>query len=194
VRRKSKKIEESIAPPPKVTTYNIFELITQSLHTLLKDILKDDAEKYLPLVGSLFVYILSCNLIGLIPGFKSPTDNINTNLGCSIIVFIYYNYVGIREVGWKKYLRNFMGPVLWLAPLILVVELVSHIVRPISLSVRLYGNIAGDHIVLGMFSNIAPFVVPVLFMLLAVFISFIQAFVFSLLSTIYIALATNKEH
>jgi F-type H+-transporting ATPase subunit a len=122
-----------------------------------------------------------------------PTDNINTNIPCAIIVFLYYNFVGIREQGFIKYFKHFAGPIIWLAPLMFSIELISHLVRPLSLSVRLFGNITGDHMVLGIFSQLTPLVVPVIFLFLALFVAFIQAFVFSLLSTVYIALATEAE-
>jgi F-type H+-transporting ATPase subunit a len=110
-------------------------------------------------------------------------------------VFLYYNVVGIKTQGLKNYLGHMTGPILWLAPLIFVIELISHLVRPMSLSLRLFGNINGDHVVLGIFSDLVPLVLPVIFMALGIFVSVIQAFVFTLLSTIYIGLATaHEEH
>jgi len=133
--------------------------------------------------------------LGLIPGFLPPTDNINTNLAIALTVFVYYHIMGIKAHGVKNYLKHFMGPILWLGPLMIVIELIGHCVRPISLSLRLFGNITGDHLVLGIFSGLVPILVPVVFMALGLFVSFIQAFVFSLLSMIYINLATaHEEH
>jgi F-type H+-transporting ATPase subunit a len=133
--------------------------------------------------------------MGVIPGFLPPTDNINTTLACGLVVFVYFNYVGIRENGLINYLKHFAGPVVALAPLMLVVELIGICVRPISLALRLFGNITGDHMVFGIFSELVPIGVPILFLALGIFVAFIQAFVFSLLSTIYVALALpHEEH
>jgi F-type H+-transporting ATPase subunit a len=130
-----------------------------------------------------------------VPGFYPPTENINTNLACALVVFVYYNYHGIKEQGIKKYLQHMAGPVIWLMPLIFCIELVSHAVRPVSLSVRLLGNIVGDHMVLGMFSGMVPLFLPIVFMGLAIFISVMQAFVFTLLSIVYIQMAcVSEEH
>ncbi len=193
VYNKAKKTGKMISPPARIGIYNTFELTTQTILGLLRDILGDKAERYLSLIGSLFIYIFVCNLLSVVPGFVAPTNNLNTTLACSLVVFVFYNYVGIKELGIKKYIKQMAGPVAWLAPFIVIIELISHIVRPISMGVRLYGNMMGDHLVLVMFSDLVPFLVPILFMLLAIFVSFIQAFVFSLLSTVYIALATSDE-
>jgi len=172
---------------------NIFELIVSSFMRMMEDVMGERARSHLPLIGSLFVFILICNLMAVVPGLLPPTENINTNLACAIVVFVYYNYVGIREHGLRGYIKQMAGPIVWIAPLVLAIEVISHIVRPLSLSIRLFGNIVGDHMVLGIFSDIAPLLVPTLFMMLGIFIAFIQAFVFTLLSIIYIALATERE-
>lgn len=173
----------------------VFELGVEGIVSLMEGVMGHNARKYLPLIGSLFIYIFVSNLMGMIPGITPPTSNINTNLACSLVVFVTYNVMGIREQGLKNYLKHFMGPIIWLAPLMIVLELVSHAVRPISLSVRLFGNIMGDHMVLGVFTELTKIGIPVIFLGLALFVSFIQAFVFSLLSMIYISLATaSDEH
>ncbi|MDP2600698.1 MAG: F0F1 ATP synthase subunit A [Deltaproteobacteria bacterium] len=192
--RKLVKTEQCLVPHDKPTPSTMFELIVESLLNLMEGVLGDKAQKFFPLIGALFIYIFTCNLIGLIPGLAPPTENINTNAACAIVVFLYYNYMGIREQGLVHYLKHFMGPVIWLGPLMLVIELISHAVRPVSLSIRLFGNMTGDHMVLGVFSQLTPIVVPIIFMFLGLFISFIQAFVFSLLSIVYIGLATEKSH
>ncbi|MDO8528145.1 MAG: F0F1 ATP synthase subunit A [Deltaproteobacteria bacterium] len=192
--RRLKATEKCLIPQAKLRPSTFFELVVEGLLGLMEGVLGDRAEKYFPLIGALFVYVFTCNLVGLIPGFGPPTDNINTNAACAIIVFVYYNYLGIKEQGIVQYLKHFMGPVIWLGPLMLMIELISHAVRPISLSVRLFGNMTGDHMVLGVFSELTPIVIPVIFMFLGLFISFIQAFVFSLLSIVYIGLATEPSH
>lgn len=183
----------SIVPSGKINLQNMMEYLVEWLLETMKGIIGEGAERFLPLIGTLFIYIFLSNLLGFIPGFVSPTSIITTNFGCALVVFIYYNYVGIKENGLFGYLRHFLGPVIWLAPLFLFVELVSHLVRPLTLSVRLYGNMMGDHLVLGIFSGLVPLVVPVIFICLGVFISLIQAFIFSTLSTVYIALAIQHE-
>ncbi len=194
--RKLRRTEERLVPEDRTTLPNVFEVAVESLFGLVEGIIGTggpDARKYFPLIGGIFIYIFLCNVVALIPGFLPPTDNINTNLAISLTVFVYYNVMGIRAHGIGGYLKHFMGPILWLAPLMVVIELIGHAVRPLSLSLRLYGNILGDHMVLGIFSQLTKVVIPVIFMALGLFVSFIQAFVFSLLSTIYIDLATAHE-
>lgn len=191
--RRLRKTDENIMPSRKFSFATIFELAVESVLRLMEDIIGPKAKRYLPLIGTLFIYILCCDLIGVIPGFIPPTSNINTNVACAICVFLYYNYVGIREQGFVNYFRHMTGPIIWLAPLMLTIELTSHLVRPVSLSVRLFGNMVGDHVVLEIFSDLVPFLIPIVFMALTIFVAFIQAFVFSLLSIVYIALATHKE-
>lgn len=193
VARKLRRTDERIIPESKGTLTNIFEAVVEALLGLVEGIIGPDAPKYFPLIGALFIYIFLSNLMGLIPGFLPPTDNINTNLACSLTVFAYYNIMGIKSHGLKNYIKHFMGPILWLGPLVFVIEIIGHAVRPLSLSLRLFGNITGDHLVLGIFSDLVPLFVPVIFLALGLFVSFIQAFVYSLLSTIYIGLATAHE-
>lgn len=192
--RKLRRTEERLIPESKTTITNIFEVAVENILGLIEGIIGQDAKKYFPLIGTIFIYIFLCNAIALVPGFLPPTDNINTNLAISLTVFVYYNAMGIKAHGLVGYLKHFLGPILWLGPLVAVIEVIGHAVRPISLALRLYGNILGDHMVLGIFSQLAPLIVPVIFMALGLFVSFIQAFVFSLLSTIYIGLATAHEH
>ena len=195
VHRRLKNTEERLIPNPKGTLVNVFEMAVEKILDLMEGDMGPRAEQFFPLIGTLFIYIFLCNVMGLIPGFLPPTDNVNTNFAMSITVFLYYNYCGIREQGIKNYLKHLMGPLVWLAPLMFVVELVGHCVRPISLSLRLFGNMTGDHLVLGIFSNLTPILVPVIFMALGLFISFIQAFVFTLLSMVYLSLAiAHEEH
>jgi len=188
-----KKSANPTIPEEKITTQNFFELIIQIIINIMKDIIGPSAEKYLPLIGGLFIYILFCNLLGVIPGFLPPTSNIYTNASCAIIVFFYYNYQGFKEHG-MGYLKQFVGPLVWIAPLMIVVETLSHFFRPFSLSVRLFGNIFGDHTVLAIFSELVPLGVPVIFMGLALAVSLIQAFIFSALSAVYIGLAVSHDH
>lgn len=191
VRLGIKKRKKAVVPGEKFSLQNVMEVFVEWLLSVLRGIMGERADKFFPLIGSLFIFILICNLLGFFPGLKSPTTEITVNLGCALVVFVYYNYVGIRESGFKKYSRQFLGPVIWLAPLFLFVEVVTHLMRPVTLSVRLFGNMMGDHMVYEMFSDIIPIIVPIFFMIIGIFISFIQAFIFSILTAVYIALATE---
>ncbi len=186
--------KKAMIPDKDLTFRNIVELSVEQLLKLFEGILGDKAKKHLPFLGSVFIYIFISNLFGLIPGFVPPTDNINTNLPIAIAVFVYYNYDGIKENGLKEYLKHFMGPVWWLAVLMIPIEILSHLFRMVSLSLRLFGNITGDHMILAQFSDFTPFFVPVAFLGLGLFVSFMQAFIFSFLAAIYIDLASAHEH
>ena len=143
----------------------------------------------------LFTVVFTNNLIGLLPGFLPPTDNFNTTLALGIFVFLYYNYQGIRAQGIVGHIKHFMGPVWYLAILIFPIELISHTVRPLSLGLRLKGNMEGDHLVLSIFSGLVPYIVPIPFYVIGLFVCFMQAFVFTLLTMVYISLATaHHDH
>jgi len=190
---KTRKIESRLSPSPRMNLCEIMDSVITTINNLFEQVMGSSSKKYLPLVGSLFIYILLSNLIGLIPGLIPPTSNISTNFAISIIVFLLYNVYGFKENG-SSYLRHFVGPVLALSWLIFPIEILSHLVRPVSLSVRLMGNMFGDHMVLSIFSNLMPVGIPIIFLALGAFVSLIQALVFTLLSTIYIALSTTHEH
>lgn len=192
--RRIRNVEQSLVPDPRVTVTNALETIMEILLRLMGNVMApEQARRHLVLIGPLFVYLLVSDLVGVLPGFSPPTENINTNLACAVVVFVYYNYCGIRERGLRAYLRHMAGPIVWLAPLLFSIELVSHLVRPLSLSVRLMGNIAGDHMVLEIFSGFVPLFLPTVFIVLAIFISILQAFVFTLLSITYIQMASSSE-
>lgn len=193
VSSKLKKSANHLVPEGKVSFRNFFEVVIQAGVNLLRDIVGPHGEKYLPLIGSLFVFILFCNLLGLIPGFLPPTGNPYTNAACALVVFLYYNYQGFKVHG-ISYLKQFAGPLIYIAPLMFIIEIISHLFRPFSLMVRLYGNISGDHMVLSIFSGLVPLVVPVIFLILGLMVALIQAFVFATLSAVYIALAVSHEH
>lgn len=197
VRKKFLQTDQALIPDGKTSLSNVLEVAIEGILSLMEGVLgPENARRFFPLIGTLFIFIFVSNLMGVIPGFLPPTDNVNTNLACALCVFVFYNYMGIKESGLKNYLKHFMGPILALAPLMIPIEIISHVVRPVSLTLRLFGNITGDHLVLGIFSGLVPLVIPVIFMMLGIFVAFIQAFVFSLLSMIYIALAMPhaEEH
>ena len=184
-----------LVPEKTVTFRNFFELVAENIFGLCETVMgRHEAAVYFPIVGTLFVFIFASNLLGLIPGFLPPTDNLNTTLALGTFVFIFYNYAGLKANG-ISYLKHFLGPLLWLSPLMLVIEIASHVFRPISLALRLRGNIMGDHVVLGIFSQLVPWLLPVVFYGLGLFVAFVQAFVFCLMTMVYISLsATHEEH
>jgi len=145
------------------------------------------------LLATLFTFILFANLIGLLPGFTPPTGNLGTTFGLGVVSFVVYNYLGFREHG-VSYLEHFIGPVIWLAPLMVIVEVLSHVFRPVSLAIRLFGNMFADHLVLGIYTDLTKLVIPVAFYVLGAFVCVLQAFVFTILSTVYIALAVAHDH
>jgi F-type H+-transporting ATPase subunit a len=148
-------------------------------------------------MGSLAFFILFSNLLGLVPGFLPPTDNLNTTVACALVVFFATHYYGIKTHG-LKYIKHFMGPVWWLSPLFFIIEVISHLARVLSLSMRLFGNIMADHTLLSLTLLTPSFLViflPPLAMFLGIFVSLIQAFIFTLLSMVYISLAIEEaEH
>jgi len=170
----------------------VLEILVGTLGGFIDDIIGHGGRKYLPVVGTFGFLILLWNLIGLVPGFTPPTGRIVVTLSLGLCSFLAYNLVGLRASG-LGYLKHFLGPMPALAVLFLPIEMVSHIARPISLGIRLFGNIFGDHLVGSVFLGLCPFAVPVPFILLAIFVSFMQAFVFTLLSMIYIAGAVEHH-
>lgn len=183
-----------VVPEATMTFRNFFEILAESLYKLTAMVMGEhDAKTFFPVVGTMFVFIFFSNLIGLVPGFLPPTDNMNTTMALGVFVFFYYNFAGLKANG-LGYLKHFLGPIIWLAPLMLVIEIASHLARPVSLALRLRGNIMGDHIILGVFSDLIPLVVPVIFYGLGVFVAFIQAFVFCLMTMVYISLSTAHDH
>jgi F-type H+-transporting ATPase subunit a len=183
-----------LIPDDKLTYRNFFEIFAEVLYAFVeKGVGHHNAAVYFPFIGSLFIFIFVSNLIGLIPGLAPSTDNLNATLALGTFVFFYYNYAGLKAHG-LSYFKHFLGPVWFIAPLMLVIEIVSHIFRPISLAFRLRGNIMGDHIVLQVFSGLVPYLLPVVFYGLGVFVAFMQAFVFCLMTMVYISLSTSHDH
>ncbi|WP_035588529.1 F0F1 ATP synthase subunit A [Hippea jasoniae] len=173
---------------------NVAESVVYGIYTFVEDILgKEETPKHFPLLATLAIFIFFCNITELIPWFIPPTSNLNTTVSMAVIVFVYYQFLGIRKHG-IKYIKHFMGPVWWLVPLMLPVEIIGHFARIISLSVRLFGNIFGDDLLLAVIFFLAPWLVPLPVMGLVLFAASLQAFIFFLLSTLYIADAVSEAH
>jgi F-type H+-transporting ATPase subunit a len=172
----------------------VAEMVGEFTGGLGEQIIGHGYERYQAFVTCIFLFVLLNNLVGLIPGVPPPTVSPWVPLGLALPTFIYYNYQGFREQGFIGYLKHFCGPIWWMAWLLLPIELVSHLARIMSLTIRLYANMyASDMVTLGFFSLI-PIGVPAIFLGLHAFVSVIQAFVFMLLTMIYISLATTHEH
>jgi F-type H+-transporting ATPase subunit a len=180
---------------------NFAEQVVESLNYFTVGIIGPGGERYTPLVGTVFLYILLSNLIGIIPGLHSPTANISLTLALGVIVFLYVQYEGIRSNGPVNYVKHFMGPMPALAPLMFPVELISEIVKPFTLAVRLFGNIFGEDVILIVLAGLGlqllhvpglPLHFPVLF--LSIITAAVQALVFSMLTCIYLSLVTHHEH
>jgi len=172
---------------------NVMETVVDALHSLLDDTMGHQGRKFFPLIATLGIFILTANLIGIIPGFESPTANINTNAAMALVVFFSTHVVGVMNHGFK-YFKQFMGPVWWLTPLMMPIEIIGHIARPLSLTVRLFGNIMGEDLVLGVVLFLVPFLVPLPVFVLMIFTSLIQTLVFMLLAMMYISGAMEEGH
>ena len=172
---------------------NIMEVIIGGFDSLLVDTMGDKGRKFFPLIATLGLFILTSNLIGIIPGFESPTANINTTAAMAIVVFLSTHVVGVSIHG-PKYFKQFLGPVWWLIPLMLPIEIISHLSRPLSLTFRLFGNIAGEDIVLAVVLLLVPLLVPLPVFILMIFTSIVQTLVFMLLAMMYIAGALEAGH
>lgn len=172
---------------------NVMEVVLNGFNGLLTDTMGEKGKKFFPLIATLGLYILFSNLLGILPGFESPTANLNTTISMALTVFFMTHIVGVKIHGFK-YLKQFLGPVWWLIPLMMPIEIISHLSRPLSLSVRLFGNIMGEDIVLGVVLFLIPLLVPLPVFVLMIFTSVIQTMVFMLLAMMYIAGAMEEAH
>ncbi|OQX77217.1 MAG: F0F1 ATP synthase subunit A [Epsilonproteobacteria bacterium 4484_65] len=178
-------------------TQNVMEAYLGGAIAMGRDVIGEElARKYLPLVAAVGMFVFVSNVIGIIPGFESPTSNINITLPLALMVFFYYNYEGIKKNGVVHYFAHFMGPVKILAPLMFPIEIVSHLSRIISLSFRLFGNIKGDDLFLWVLLMLVPFVAPLPAYILLTFSAILQTFVFMILIYVYLAGAVlmDAEH
>ena len=182
---------------------NIAEFVVEGIGNFVEETMGHHGKKYFPLIATLGIYILISNLLGLIPGLLPPTSNLNTTAGFAVIVFVATHIIGVKEHG-IKYLKHFMGPLgglplilrILMTPLMIFVETISHLVRPVSLSLRLFGNIMGHELIVGVLLLLMPIAYPLLALstALGVLVVFIQAFIFSLLSMMYLGGALEEAH
>lgn len=195
VRGKITNYDESVIPDDKLSARTVAEVVVGYFYNMMKDMMgAKRAKRYFPLIGTCACFILVSNLMGLIPGFNPPTSSWNVTAGCAIIVFVAFNYYGIKENG-IGYFKHLAGPVWWMAWLIFPLEVISLLIRPITLSIRLMLNLAVDHVLLGIIVGLVPFglLVPIPIMMLGTLIALVQVLVFCLLASIYISLATEHE-
>ena len=185
-------------PDAGLSVRNLLEVYTEGIYNLSSSVFnnhRSEARKYFWLLGGLFIYVLANNLFGMLPGMVPPTDNMQNNYAMAITVLLTFTAAGLSANGFG-FIKHLFGPVWWLAILIFPVEVLgTFLVRPFSLSLRLAGNMFGDHMVYGIMSGLVPLLLPVIFLALGAFVCFIQALVFTLLSNVYIAIAVaHEEH
>ena len=189
----TKSADKGIVPPRKMNLRNFFEYMAESVYGLVEGAMGEkNAPRFLPLIGALWLFILFNNLYALIPGFAAPTDTLKTNVGIALAVFFLTHIYGVKEHG-LAYFKHFLGPSPALIPLMLPIELISHIARPLSLAIRLMGNMMADHKVVMSFFALVPVLVPLPFLLLGLLVCFIQALVFCTLAMVYIGMAIEHE-
>ncbi len=185
--------ENAIVPTKNFSVRGIFEGLCEFIDGLGELVIGHGHENYSALFASIFVFILFNNLVGLLPGMTPATDNINTTFALGLFTFVMYHAYGAHAHGFG-YVKQFLGPIWWMAAIIGPIEIISHMVRPFTLGLRMMGNIQGDHAVLGAFLNMVPVGVPAVFYGLGLFVCFMQAFVFTVLSMVYVAMATSHDH
>ncbi|RLC05711.1 MAG: ATP synthase F0 subunit A [Deltaproteobacteria bacterium] len=173
---------------------NFFEILISGLEEFAVTITGEEGRWLLPIIATIFFYIAACNLIGLVPGFFPPTASLNTTLSCALTVVVFTHVIGIKYHG-AGYVKHFLGPVWWMIPIILPIELIGHLARVLSLSFRLFGNMMGHELVLGILFVLAgAFFAPLPIMALGIFVALVQAFVFFLLSVMYFTSAMEHAH
>jgi len=187
------KTSEAVVPEGELTVSSFMENFVETFYGVLRDSLgKADARYFLPLIGTCAFFIFFSNALGILPGFSPATSNFNVTLACGLIIFVSTHYYGVKRTGFA-YFKHFIGPIPWLAPLMIPLEIVSHLVRPFSLAIRLLANMFADHLLVAVFTSIIFAFLPLPIMLLGVLTVTLQTYVFCLLSTIYIQMAIEHH-
>ncbi len=192
-RRALKKAQDPLVPDDRFSVKAFMENFVSIISSLSDLVVGAVGRPFVPFFASMFLFIWFNNLLGLLPGMGAATGDLNTSLALGVFSFFVYNIYGFKEHGWA-YLKQLMGPVLFLAPMMFLIEMISHLVRPFSLGLRLYGNIMGDHTVFSIFLDLVPLGIPVIFYFLGFFVSTMQAFIFTILSMVYMSIALSHEH
>lgn len=185
----SKRMTEEI--PGRIQSF--FEILVESIKNMVVNVAGEEGRRFLPLIFGIAIYVFFSNILGLIPGLAAPTANLNSTVAPALVVFFTYNYIGIKKHG-IYYIKQFMGPVLWLAPFMMVIELIGHLARPLSLSMRLFGNIFGEDLVIVILFMLVPYLVPLPMFFLGIFTCFLQTYIFMMLTLIYISSALEEAH
>lgn len=173
---------------------NFLESVVSGIEDFMVTVTGEEGRWLFPLAATVFIYIFVCNLVGLIPGFFPPTASLNTTASCALVVVFFTHVIGVKYHG-IKYIKHFTGPVWWMIPIIMPIEIIGHLARILSLSFRLFGNMMGHELVLGILFLLAgAFLAPLPIMALGIFVAFVQAFVFFLLSVMYFTGAMEHAH
>jgi F-type H+-transporting ATPase subunit a len=189
--------EQGVVPDAKLSVTGFFDFFVEFFVSFQDSILGKENRKYLPLTATIFLFCFIANLLGLIPGVPAATTTVAVTVPLALLIFFSFNTYGIKEQGIVHYVKHFFGPVWWLIPVMFTIEVFGVFLRILTLNLRLYWNMSADHMVLGIFTEMTPYVVPVVFLALGTFVSFMQAFVPTVLTMVYILLATQhseEEH
>jgi len=191
--KRAEGLHDAIVPSSRLSMTSLFDLLLEGYIRYFDSILGKERRQFAPFCASVFFFILAANLIGLIPGVPAVTTTVWVNVGMALVVFISFNWVGVREKGLFSYLKHFCGPILFVAPLVFPLEILSTCIRILTLNMRLYWNITADHLVLATFTDLTKFIVPIAFYAMGTFVAFMQAFVFGTLTMIYILFAVQHD-
>jgi F-type H+-transporting ATPase subunit a len=173
---------------------NFWEIVIDGMEEFMVDITGDEGRWFFPLIATVFIYIATCNLSGLLPGFYPPTASLNTTASCALVVVTFTHIIGLKYHG-AAYIKHFLGPIWWMSPIIFPIEVIGHMARILSLSFRLFGNMMGHELVLGILFMLAgAFFAPLPIMAMGIFVALVQAFVFFLLSVMYFTGAMEHAH
>lgn len=172
----------------------LLETVYLFFRSLADDMIGREGRRFMPVLGTLGLFIATANLLGLLPEMASPTANLNVPAGCAVFIFLYYHAQGVKKHGLFGYLKKFTGPKWWMAPIFFPIEVISHFSRPMSLTVRLFCNIFGEDLVILIIVSLVPFIAPLPMMAMAIFTSLLQAYIFIMLSSVYLSGAIASEH
>ncbi len=185
--------QAAVIPSSRFSVRGVFEVITEFIYKLANQVIGHEGKHYVPYFTAIFFFILFNNFIGIIPGMTPATENMNTTFAFGIFSFLAYNFVGFKRQG-LHYLKHFVGPIWWMFMIMVPIEIISNAIRPLTLGLRLSNVMRGDHTVLSVFLDLVPIGIPIPFYLMGILVSIIQAFVFTLLSMVYVALAQASDH
>lgn len=185
--------EAAVEPAGSLTIKGFFEAFTEFMVNMTHQVLGHHGEQWIPMFGAMFFYIVFNNLLGLVPGLTAATSDINSAFSLGLFSFVAYNAIGVRHSG-LAYFKHYLGPVWWMIPILLPIEIISNFIRPLSLGIRLNVNMMADHTILGTFTDLTKVIIPVIFYGMGTFVSLVQAFVFTMLSMVYVLMATADDH